>query len=104
LIPLRGGQCNWCTMTDRQTRLSLSPHVLWSEIANEAVLLDTISGRYYGLNEVGAFVFAGVRENSTLGDVLVRMVDAYDATDEAIWTDLTRFVDELIRLKLVVCQ
>lgn len=89
---------------EHATRLSVPPNVLWSHIANEAVLLDTEAGRYYGLDEVGAFIFGGVREDLALGEIHDRLVRTFAADAAVLWADLETFVTELVRLKLVAVK
>ena len=45
-------------MMDLATRVTIPETVLFRDLDGEAVLLDTVSGRYFGLNEVGTRMWA----------------------------------------------
>ncbi len=84
------------------TKIVKIPHgVLCSPVANEAVLLELESGRYFGLNEVGARVWALLQQEPDLGSVEARLIDEYEVDPETLRRDLQRLVDELVQAGLL---
>jgi len=76
--------------------------VLASPVANEAVLLSIETGHYFGLNEVGARVWALLAQGLDLEAVAARLLEEYDVAETVVRSDLERLVDDLVRAGLVV--
>jgi hypothetical protein len=77
------------------TRVEIAAQILSTEVEAEAVLLNAESGRYYGLNEVGARVWALLQGERRLGTVHRRLLDEYEVAPERLWEDLVELVREL---------
>jgi len=68
--------------------LSPSTTVVCAAVGNEAVLLDTVSGVYYGLNPLGLKVWTRLGELATLGEIHEEIRVASGAPSAVIWKDL----------------
>jgi hypothetical protein len=78
--------------------------VLFREIEGEAVLLETRTGRYYGLNEAGTRMWQLLHLHSDVERVHRELLREYEVTPEALWGDLLGFVETLTsRGLLKVC-
>lgn len=73
-----------------------STDVLAQEVGGEAVLLDMTSEQYFGLNPVGARIWALLPECPTLGDVHARLCSEYDADPAQIESDLLTLAQSLL--------
>jgi hypothetical protein len=78
------------------THVEIAAEILFTEIQAEAVLLNVESGLYYGLNEVGAHMWALLQEFGCLGAVHQRLLDEYEVAPEPLWEDLVSLVRELL--------
>lgn len=79
----------------RGMTVELSPDVLFEELGGEAVLLSTQTGQYYGLNEVGARIWAGLEENTPIAEIVTSLTSEFDASVEQVAGDTMRFLADL---------
>ena len=86
---------------DETTRIRWADDVLFRDLAGEAVLVHLDSGTYYGLDEVGTRIWQWIGECGSVGEILARMLEAYDVSDAQAREDLARLVDELSEHALV---
>lgn len=82
--------------------LTASKDVVTRTVGGELVLLHLHSGLYFGLNEVGAFVWDQLsiapKSQSQLSDAIAAQFDAPRAEIEA---DLASLVEEMLAKKLI---
>ncbi len=89
------------TLRDDQ-RLRVRSEVLSRELDDETVLLDLASGTYFGLNEVGASVWAMLKEEASVAEMREAIVQAYDGvTLETAAKDLEHLLGDLERRGLI---
>lgn len=72
-----------------------SPEVLFQEVGGEAVLLDLASETYFGLNAVGARIWALIGEGSSVQSIRDALVAEYDAPEDRIESDLIALTTQL---------
>jgi hypothetical protein len=65
------------------------------------VLLDYAGGQYYGLDEVGTRIWELVRDGSSLGAIVDRLADEYDAPRDVLQADASALLAELAARRLV---
>jgi hypothetical protein len=70
--------------------------VLFSNVDGEGVLLNTDTGLYFGLNDVGARIWSMLEQRSPLTAVQERLVDEYEVESEQAWHDLESFIEEML--------
>jgi hypothetical protein len=83
------------------TRVRIAEGVLSSPVAREAVLLELESGRYFGLNEVGAKVWRLLSEGAELEAVVAAVATEYEVDEAMVRRDLDRLLDQLVEAGLV---
>ena len=81
--------------------VKVAPDVLFSEVQGEAVLLNVKTGIYFGLNEVGTFIWTSLEESVTLRVLQEKLVEQYEASPEQVWTDLVTLIGNLHDRSLV---
>lgn len=78
-----------------ESRIHVPEDVLFRDLGGEAVILNLKSGKYYGLDEVGARMWALLTQHGQVAPAYQALLDEYDVTAEQLRPDLYRFVDEL---------
>jgi hypothetical protein len=68
---------------------------VFTDIPGETVILDARSGRYFGLDEVGSFVWRHLQASTTLRDLVTLVTGAYDVADEDCERDLRLLLHDL---------
>ena len=75
-------------MIDLTARITIPESVLFRDLDGEAVLLETVTGRYYGLNEVGTRMWSLLQVHDEIEAVCRALVSEYDAPEELLREDL----------------
>ncbi len=83
------------------TRVRPAKNVLCRGVAGESVLLDAASGSYFGLDEVGARIWALLAAGEPLERIVTVLAGEYDAPEERLRADLLALVEELAANRLV---
>lgn len=81
--------------------LTLPDTVVLNRVDDEAMVLDTKSGRYYGLNEVATQMLEGLLAGRSQADVVAGIAARYEADAARIATDLDRLLADLRERGLV---
>jgi hypothetical protein len=85
-----------------QSRLTLAPDVLFTQMGEEAVLLNQQTGLYLQLNEVGGRIFALLGEGKALPAIAEILQAEYDAPPAQINADLLAFAEQLVSHQLAI--
>ena len=84
-----------------EVRLVAGEGIATADLDGEAVLLDVNSGKYFGLNEVGARIMELLQEPTSVGDVMKTLLEEFDADKESMSEDLQSFLSEMVEHQLV---
>ena len=82
-------------MTDLTMHITVPESVLFRDLDGEAVLLETASGRYYGLDEVGTRMWSLLQIHGETGAVCRALLAEYDVPEGRLRADLAKFVETL---------
>jgi hypothetical protein len=83
-------------------RIRARAGVFSTVLDGEAVLLDPKSGKYFGLNEVGARIWTLLQEGASAGGIRRAIVSEYDVGEERARADVVAILTELESRDLVV--
>ena len=83
-------------------RVARHDKVLVRELGGEAVLLNLESESYFGLDEVGARMYAALTASDSIESACRALFDEFDVEEAELRTDLAAFVQELAGAGLVV--
>lgn len=81
--------------------LARSESVVFSELDDQVVMLDSRAGKYYELDAIGARVWMLLKDSLTLEQLRDALTAEYDVDDETCLRDLASFLEELAALGLV---
>ena len=84
-----------------QARVQVSADVLFSQVGDEAVLLNLKSGVYYSLDPVGTLVWTKIARGERLGDVQKALFEQFTVDSDVIWADLATLVTDLTAKGLI---
>lgn len=73
----------------------VSPRQVSTELGNEVVVLGAEAGQYFGLNEVGARVWALVQTPNQVRVICQSIVDEYEVTSEQCERDVLALLHDL---------
>ncbi|MEE4538007.1 MAG: PqqD family protein [Erythrobacter sp.] len=88
-----------------EDRFTISDEVVARELNGEMVLLDLASGQYFGLDPVGARIWALLSERPyTLAEICDRIDAEFDAPRSRIEADLVALANTLQEQALIVAK
>ena len=74
---------------------------VFTDIPGETVILDERSGRYFGLDDVGSFVWRHLQRTTTLRSLIAAVTDEYDVAADRSEADLRALLADLRAADLV---
>lgn len=82
----------------------VSPRQVSTELGSETVILGVERGRYFGLNEVGARIWALVQEPTSVASLCDSLLSEYEVSREALESDVLEILSELHEQGLIQVQ
>lgn len=80
----------------------LTQNQISSELAGETVILNHAAGMYYGLNEVGTFVWELLKQSPlSFEDLKEQVMANFEVDEQTCINDLQQLLNDLIHEKLV---
>ncbi len=74
---------------------------LFSDLAEEAVILSLRNGKYYGVNHVGAAIWSIIQEPVTLSELESALMKEYEVDEATCRAEVETFLDNMIREELI---
>lgn len=91
-------------MITLSTRVTVPAPVLFRDLEGEAVILETESGRYYGLNEIGTRIWSLLQVHEDVGVAFAQLLEEYTVGPDQLCDDVLRFVELLVARRLLKVQ
>lgn len=83
------------------TAVVTTDDALSTTINNETVILHASEGKYYGLNDVGTFIWEFLEEPRTIDAICTAITEEYDVESERCKVDVNEMISELAAKGLV---
>lgn len=85
--------------------IRVHPDVVWRDVDGEVVLLNVVTGQYFGLDEVGSAVWALLIQDGDAGVTLAvladRVVANFDVDPPTAAADIAALLTQLVDQQLV---
>ncbi|MEM8598313.1 MAG: PqqD family peptide modification chaperone [Bacteroidota bacterium] len=88
-------------MITEQSTIAVTQGLTAADLGGEAVVLDPNSGRYYGLNELGARIFDLARKPRSVEWIMEALLQEYDVEERKLKEDLLAFLHEMEQRQLI---
>lgn len=88
-------------MVTVQSTVVVAPGLTAAHLGDEAVLLDVNSGRYYGLNELGARIFELAKAATSVRAIMDALLQEYKVEAARLEADLMAFLQEMEKRQLI---
>lgn len=76
-------------------QISRSKHVIWNVVDGEAVLLNTQSGIYYGMNKTASAVWNLLEVPKTVEEIVLELLKRFSVEHETLSRDIEEVVMSL---------
>ena len=83
------------------TTAKAAENALSTTIDGETVILHRDAGKYYGLNEVGTFIWELLQEPRSVDELCEQVVAEYDVDRDRCQTDIEELLVDLAESELV---
>lgn len=83
------------------TEYSKNPAIISKIIDDEQILLNTETGDYYGLNELGSAIWELINENNDLQSMVQTLLEDYDVEESVLKDDIETFLRALIERNII---
>jgi hypothetical protein len=83
-------------------RFRVPPAVHTRRFGAELVVLDLTGGEYFALDEMGARIWDELANDRPTRDVVSVLAHEYQVDSDRLWSDLERFLDELVAKGLLL--
>lgn len=99
-----GGKYMGCAKSscDRDATVAGRSGVLFSRIGDEIVLMSVETGKYYGLDPIGADIWQRMQSPVSVAALCAGLADTYDAPSDEISQDVTDLLERLLADGLIV--
>jgi hypothetical protein len=77
-------------------RLTVPETVVYRDLDGEAVLLETGSGTYYGLDEVGTRVWHTLVDRGSIEGAVADLLREYEVTEDRLRADVAELTQNLV--------
>lgn len=90
------------SVVDKSSTVVVTENQTSTEVGGERVILDLDRGVYYGLNEVGARIWAMMESPTTVNNIIDTIVEEYgDVSRDQCRDDVFQLLGELEERKLI---
>lgn len=88
-------------MIDKDTLIRSEDHLTTAHLDEEAIVLDTASGQYFGVNELGARVLTLIESPRSMAEICDTLAREYDVERSRLEQDIVNFISDLHAKDLV---
>lgn len=88
-------------MVTEHSTVVVTPGLTAADLGGEAVVLDPHTGRYYGLNELGARIFELAQKPRSVERIMAALLQEYDVEESQLQADLLAFLREMESRRLI---
>ena len=74
---------------------------LYSDLKDEAVILNMENGKYYGLNAVGVSIWKAIQQPATIEQIESAVMQEYDVDHETCHNEVVLFIRKMAAEKLI---
>jgi len=86
------------TLSDR---VIIPPQIITKTVSDETVIVDLMTGTYFGLDPVGARIWQLMHENKTLAEICSVMLEEYEVSRAELEYDTMKLVEALSEQGLI---
>ena len=76
-------------------RIAVPKDVLVSQIGGETVLLNLVTERYFGLDDIGTRMWVALTTSDSVQAACELLLDEYNVARDQLWHDLLDLVEQL---------
>ncbi len=75
--------------------------IIFRDLDDEVIIMDTNSGRYSGLNETGARIWTMIAESCNIRTIIETLCREYNANETLVMNETREFIQNLLAQELI---
>ena len=80
-----------------------NPELLAVDMDGETVMMDMISGNYFGINAVGSYIWEILEAEHTLDEILKSLESQFETSEsDTVQEDIVGFLSDMVEQKLIL--
>ena len=85
----------------KEQQFLIKTNIVVTQVDGEAVLLNSTSGTYFGLNQIGAAILDYIGKNNTVASIEQQLKQQYPEQEQRISSDLHELLHDLMTHQLI---
>lgn len=86
---------------DRSTVIKMTKQLNVTDLAGEKVMVDFESGKYFLIKGVGNDIWDMIQEEITVGDIISKLLEEYDVSEEECEKSVMEFLGKLKEMDFI---
>jgi hypothetical protein len=82
-------------------KYQLAEHVSFTDVDEDAVLLDLNTGAYFGLNHIGAQLLNELKAHNSIENAVALIAGQYQLTANTVRADVDELIEQLLEQNLI---
>jgi hypothetical protein len=78
-----------------------NPDIIWKDVKGETILLNPVSGKYFGLNKVGCAFWEKIDDKRNLSEIAELLLKDFNVEKERLLKDIGDLIKTLVENHLV---
>lgn len=84
------------------TTVKIADNALMQKVSDELVILDSISGQYYTLNETATNMLEQLKSGKTVEQTIAYMCSEYNVEEQEVHIDVSDMINNLLNKELII--
>jgi len=91
-------------ISDKDTFSRNEEKFLFSNLGDEAVMMDLESGNYIGLNPVASTIWENLETPTTIDEMVLQLKEVYDTSIEECKKDIIPFLNDMLNKEMLIIK
>lgn len=85
----------------KEAKIIRSEHIEAVQMGDDLAMLNEETGQYVVLNDMGKIIWEMIDGDTSLEDIIEELLKTYDVEVQVCRSEVTEFVDELIKQEII---
>ncbi len=87
-----------------ETLVARNRGIVANMVGDEVVMMDMESGKYFGVNKTGSYIWQLLEQPTTLGELCDRLVADFGISKEQCTIEFKPFIEQMHKEKIIITQ
>ncbi|GEM_PF-3515037 len=72
--------------------IKIEEYIVYHEIDDEVIILDSRNGKYFALDGVGKYIFLALSKEKSIDSLIEELINIYDVSKQELRSDIENFL------------